>query len=162
MLALGGAMVAFPEGAFKVVVLIIGAGLIAMGVKNLFYYFTMAMHMVGGKLSLYKGIILVDFGILTCSLSDVPQIYVVLYLAVLHAFSGLVEILRALEAKRYGGRSWRMKLGHGIVNVAICLICIVKFKQPDISVIIYGLGLAYSGLVTVVSSFKKTTLVYIQ
>jgi uncharacterized membrane protein HdeD (DUF308 family) len=156
------ALLAVPGGGYVYVILLIGFGLLASGIGTLFYYFTMTRFMVGGKLTLYKGVILTDFAILTLSLADVPKMYIVLYLSALHGFTGLVEILRALEARRWGGRSFRLKLAHGILNVTICVACIVLIKKSNIAVLLYAVGLFYSGIMTVISAFRRGTLVFVR
>jgi uncharacterized membrane protein HdeD (DUF308 family) len=161
-IGLGIAMIKFPNDAYMLVIGLIGLGLLASGVGTLFYYFTMAMFMVGGKVTLYKGVILTDFAILTLSLTDVPRGYVLTYLIALHVFSGLVEILRALEARRYGGRSWRLKLGHGLVNIGVCAICMIYLRNANTVVIIYGLGLVYSGIMKFISSLRTSTIIFIR
>ncbi len=159
---LGAAMAKFPNEAYVYLVLLLGVGLLVYGISTLIYYFTMAMFMVEGKTMLYKGVIVTDFAILTLSLADVPRGYVMFYLVVLHAFSGLVEILRAFEAKRYGGRSWRIKLGHGLVNVGICVFCLMNLKNPNTVVIIYSLGLVYSGIMQFISAIRSNTFVFVR
>ena len=158
----GISMVKLPNDSYVVVALFLGVGLLIYGISTLIYYFTMAMFMVEGKTILYKGVIITDFAILTLSLADVPKIYVMIYLIALHAFSGLVEILRALEAKRFGGRNWRMKMGHGLVNLGICVFCLMNLKDPNTVVIIYGIGLIYSGLMRLLSALRRSTFVFIR
>ncbi|MCR5338530.1 MAG: hypothetical protein K6E75_08225, partial [Lachnospiraceae bacterium] len=88
-----------PREGYYVVIGILSLVYTVKGINTIIYYFTMARFMVGGKNSLYMGIILLDFGVLTGTLNDVPHYYVLLYLIAIHAFSGVVEILRAFEAK---------------------------------------------------------------
>lgn len=152
----------FPEDSFLLVVLVLSAGLLISGVSTLIYYFTMARFMVGGKMMLYKGVIIFDFGVLTASLADLPRTYVLLYLVAIHAFSGFVEILRVMEVRRYGGKNWRLKLGHGIINLVMCILCLVYIKNTNTVIVIYALGILYSGILTFITAFRKTALVYIQ
>ena len=69
------------DGCF-LVMLILAFSLIIRGIAELIYYVTMARHMVGGKLILFIGVVLVDFGIFTISLADESKVVVVLYLPV--------------------------------------------------------------------------------
>ena len=62
MLAGGIAVVCQPEIGVMFIVLIVVVTTILKGVGSLLYYVSMARHMVGGKLQLYKGIILLDVG----------------------------------------------------------------------------------------------------
>ena len=151
-----------PEDGYLLMLGIIALWLTLYGAKILVYFFTMAQFMVGGKKLLFKGLIFFDFGIFTTSLTMVPRIYVLLYLALLHAFSGLVKILRALEALRYGAKSWKLKMGHGLLNIFITASCFYFYKNANAVVIIYSMGLIYSAILSVISALRKTTMVYIQ
>ncbi|MCR4832974.1 MAG: hypothetical protein K5900_05315 [Butyrivibrio sp.] len=161
-LYLAALMMLAPDEGYPVVLIFISLGLMFYGIRSLIYYFTMARFMVGGRMILYRAIVMLDFGYLTATLSDIPRIYVLIYLIVIHAFSALVEILRAGEDKRYGARSWKLKLSHGIVNLIIALVCIVFIGKHNTAVYMYSLGLMYSAIVRIVSAFRKTTFIYIQ
>ena len=154
-------MVYETEFGYPFILLILGVSLELAGIRELIYYFSMARHMVGGNMMLIKGVILLDFGALTVSLTDVPSGYVILYLLGIHVFSGIVEVLRAFEAKRYGG-SWKLKFFHGILNMAIVLICVVNFNRPEIAVYVYASGLVYSAILRVITAFRRTAVVSIQ
>ncbi len=155
-------MLLLKRDAYVIVLLMVTLGFLTSGVSFLIYYFTMSRYMVGGKITLYKGIILMDFAMLTLSLTDVPKRYVLFYLAVIHAFSGMVEMLRAREAGSYKAKSWRLKFMHGLVNIALAVSCIIFIKKTNTAVIIYSIGLVYSGIVRILTSFRKTSFIYIQ
>ena len=151
-----------PSDGYDVIILILAVWLMIRGIRTLVYYFSMARFMVGGRSQLYSGVILLDFGILTATLTDVPHYYVLLYLIMMHAFSGLIEVLRALEAKRYGAPSWRLKLSHGILNLLVTVASLIFMKYLATAVIVYGIGLIYSSVMRIISACRKTKLVYIQ
>ena len=150
-----------PKEGFYVVIAILSIGLTVIGVKEIVYFFTMAIHMVGGKRSLYRGVIILEIGLFTMSLYDVPRIFVLLYLVAIHAFSGGVDVLRAFEAKK-NGSSYRLKLSHGIMDLLIAASCLVFMRYGNTATYIYAFGLVYSSVVRIISSFKKTAIVYIQ
>jgi uncharacterized membrane protein HdeD (DUF308 family) len=162
VLVAGIAMIAYPNDSYVFVILFLSLGLLITGIGRLTYYFTMTRYMVGGKESLYRGIIFLDFALFTMSLSDVPKVYVLMYLALVHAFSGLVDILRAVEAKRYSSKNWRLKLFHGILNVVVAASCFIFINNPNTAGLVYGLGLVYSGLLRIASAFRRTTFIYIR
>ena len=155
-------MMLAPSEGYAVIILIIGVVYTLRGLSTVIYYFMMARFMVGGRSSLYAGIIMLDFGILTCSLTDVPHYYIFVYLIAIHGFSGIVEVLRSLEARRAGAGSWRLKMGHGLLNIAITVVCFVYIRQTNVAVFVYSLGLIYSGVLRIISSMRKTKMVYIQ
>ena len=154
-----------PEEGYFIVPLILSISLIFSGVRSLLYYFLMARHMVGGKAMFYQGLIILDLGMFTYTLVDIPLIYVILYLLACHAFSGAVDIMRALEAKRIHAPSWRLSMTSGALNVVIALLaffCGVIMRSTEIVVYIYSAGLIYSACVRIATAFRKTAIVYIQ
>ncbi len=155
-------MFSYPDNSYLLILLFLGMGFLVTGIGTLVYFFTMARYMVGGKAILYKGVILVDFAVLTLSLTDVPKVYILIYLAVIHGFSGIVEILRAGETRRSGSRNFKLKLFHGILNIAMALCCIIFVNKTNTAVFVYCLGLFYSGMIRVITAFRRTTFVYIQ
>ena len=155
-------MMAKPLEGYRIVVVFLSLYFAFMGLKHLVNFFTLARFMVGGRLILFEGVVLLDFGLLSASLTDVPRGYIMLYLIAVHAFSGVVEILRAREAKSYGSGRWRFKITHGIVNILMAIACIAYIKKPAAVVVIYAMGLAYSALMWIISGLRKNTMIYIQ
>ena len=68
------------EDGFKLVCMLMSLSLILFGVRNLLFYFTMARHMVDGRGSLYIGVIVLDFGVFTLSVSQNQSLFIVFYL----------------------------------------------------------------------------------
>ena len=163
-LACGIIMLASPNSGYYIVALILSISLLYFGVRMLIYYLTMARYMVGGKLILFLSLIVLDFGLFTVTLSDVPPMYIVLYLLAVHAFGGLVDILRGREARRYDSPEWKKHMIFGIVNIAIAFVALgygIFSNSPDVVVVIYGLGLIYSAFGRIVAAFSRTEIVYI-
>lgn len=161
-LIIAAVMLIVGSDSYVIVLLLLTLSLSIAGLKTLIYYFTMAKYMVGGRLVLYKGVILMDFAFLTFSFADIPKVYILIYLAMVHAFQGLVEILRAKEAHLYGAKSWWKNLAHGIVSITLTICCIIFIRNQNTAVIIYSLGLMYTAITYIAAGFRKTTLVYIQ
>lgn len=155
-------MIRDPDSGYSVAVLILTVSLVLYGLKQIIYYFTMAIRLVGGKMVLYKGIILLDLGLFTLMLSDMPRMYVVLYLLACHLFSGVVDVLRALEAKKLEAPSWKRNFTLGLINIIIAVACLFFMKSNRILMYVYGCGLIYSAIVRIVSAFRRTAIVYVQ
>lgn len=158
-------MALVPGDGLKIALGILGISLFVMGIRYIVYYRTMARHMIGGRSILIIGVILLDFSLLTASMQNVPLAYIVVYLLGIYAFSGVIDILGAFEAKGYGATSWRFKLATGIINVLIALaalLCGLILRSHDDVVYIYCAGLFYSGLTRIITAFRKTAIVYIQ
>ena len=159
---LGLIMLIMPEYGTRIVLLTIGYYLIIIGYKNIWYYFGMARFMVDGRLALIQGVIMIDFGFLANSLTDVPRIYIIIYLMIIHTFSGILEILRALEEKKYGSKSWRLKLCHGIVNLTIVILCVIFIQNNSTAVIIFASGVIYSAIIRIITGFRRSSFLFVQ
>ena len=144
------------------VIIVLAIGLAVRGIKDIVFYFTMARHMVGGKMILFQGVVILDFAVFAGSLTNVPKIYILLYLLWIHAFSGAIEILRAIEAKRTVDGPWRMKFGHGMVNLLLALSSLIYIRHINTAVLIYCLGLIYSALIRIISAFRRTAFMVIE
>ena len=157
----GSLMVITPRDGYYVVVFFLSIYLIIYGLRQLILYIRLARFMVGGKLMLVRGVMILDFGYLSLSLADVPRGYVLVYLLAINAFSGIVGIMRALEARRYSGRSWRRRFFLGVANIIIAIACLFIVRSLDVVCIIYGLGLISSGIVRISLAFKSNRDIYI-
>ena len=163
MFAVGIYLVLNPsDDAYMFVVSILSIGLAIAGIKDIVFYFTMARNMVGGRMILIQGVIILDFAMITGSLASVPKIYILLYLIGVHAFSGVVEVLRAMEARRTVDGPWKLKFSHGIVNFLLAIACLVFIRHSNTALIIYSIGLMYSAVIRLFSAFAKTTFVVIE
>jgi uncharacterized membrane protein HdeD (DUF308 family) len=158
MIIVAAVMMEYADKSYMAILVFIGWGFMVSGIGSMFYYFNMARFMVGGRRALYIGVILMDFGIITMSLSDVPGMYVLLYLAILHAFTGVIEILRARETMKNGSKHYKLKLSHGIIDVVLAILCIIFLKDTKLAVYIYSFGLVYSGIMYVISGFRRTAM----
>lgn len=147
---------------YLIVIYALAFGLAIKGAKDIAFYFTMAKHMVGGKMILIQGVIILDFALLTLSLASVPKIYMLLYLVGIKAFTGVVETLRALESRRTVEGPWKLKLLHGTVDFALALLCVCYVNDIDVAIVIYGIGLIYSGLLRIIDAFRRTAFIVIE
>ena len=162
MLISAAVLILFPEGGCVYIMLFLAASLILRGISELVYYFTMARYMVGGKLILFIGAVFFDFGFFTLSLSDESKLFVLAYLLGFHAFAGLVNVLRALEAKRYKSASWRINMAQGVASILTVLICMIFSHNETLLVYCYCAGMIYSAALRIYSVFRRTAVVYIQ
>ena len=164
MLLVAGLMFRFPKDGLSIAAGLLSLTMLLSGVQTLLYYVSMARHMVGGRMQLYQGVILLDMGMFTLSLVDEPRLYIILYLLGIHAFAGLVDILRGLEARRNGGPNWRWKTAYGGINLAIGVLALgCAFFQGSVRMVtmLYAGGLVYAALLQITSLFRRTAIVYI-
>lgn len=162
MLFFAAVMINLPEFGYGLVMLLLSVSLLLYGARYLVYYFTMARFMVGGKASLYLGIILFDLGMFSMTLTTIPKTYVIMYLAGANLIAGGIDILSAVDAKKTGSPSWRMKLAGGVVCVAAAVTCVLCGDNQKMMVYIYCFGLVNSAVFKIISAFRKTAIVYIQ
>ncbi|MCR5094028.1 MAG: hypothetical protein K6B72_08650 [Lachnospiraceae bacterium] len=163
MIAVALFLILYPsDETYMVIVLILSLGLAIAGIKDVIFYFTMARHMIGGKMILIQGVIILDFALLTGSLTNVPKIYILLYLIGIHAFSGVVEVLRAMESKKSVEGPWKLKFSHGIINFLLAVACLIFIRRANTALLIYSLGLIYSAVVRIFSAFRRTSFILIE
>ena len=110
---------------------------------------------------LYLAVIVLDFGVFVMMLTSVQKTYLILYLVVVYAFSGVVDILRAMEAKKYQAPTWKFSLISGILCVVVAIACIVFIHSTKVIMILFSAGLIYSAIVRIVTALRKTEMVYI-
>lgn len=160
MLCLSVLLIIWGEKAYPLILGIYCLVLEVAGLRMIWYYMRMARFMVGGLTILYRGILAFDFGLFAGSLAFVPSIYVLLYLCGTMAFSGIVDLLRAREAKGVQGH-YKLKTFQGIVIIIIALLCIFFMRQQEMVVDIYAIGLVFSAIMRIVNAFRTAPIIVI-
>lgn len=158
-------LLVLPEDYYSILAFIISIMLIVYGLRQLIYYLKMARHMVGGKIILYKAIIILDLGLFTSSLYDDHSVTILIYLLAIYAFTGFVDILRAFEAKNTGSKTWKRKLIFGIIMVVFALVLVVLgMIMQDVPILVIGfcISLVFIAARKFSAAFRKTAIVYIQ
>lgn len=154
-----------PKDSYGVITLIISFILLFYGIHQVIFYLRMARHMVGGKTILYEAIIILDLGLFTYSLFDDNSVTILIFLLIIYAFTGFVDILRAFEEKKNGSRLWIRKIITGLSMVIFALaLVIIGLVMKNTIILKYGfcLSVAYAGVRRIINAFKKTAIVYIQ
>ena len=166
MMILCAALLLFlKENGYLLVILLLSITLIVYGVRTLIFYFTMARHMVDGRAIFFKGVLVLDFGLFTLSISRNYSILIVFYLLFVHAFSGVIGILQALEEKRFQAGSWRLSMIQGVISIAFAAAAVIfGFFLGDMQDLTrtYAAGLVWSAVSQLIMAFRKTSIVYIQ
>ena len=161
MMILSAALILFiPDLGYPLIAMMIWLSVSVSALRQLVYYFSMARHMVGGRIVLYRALILCDLAAFTGALTSIPRSYLMVYLTVLFGFTGLVDQLRALEARRTGG-PWRFSTFHGGVNILLAVLCLLFFRTGRLVEIIYCISLVPSAALRLVSAFRRTAVIYI-
>ncbi|MBQ8945233.1 MAG: hypothetical protein IJ058_00310 [Lachnospiraceae bacterium] len=155
-------MVVDTEFGYLTATVILSATLMLYGIRHLSFYISMGRSMVGGQQMLYVGIVMLDLGLFTLSIVDVPKFYVMLYLLLGNAFTGLIGIMRGLEARKINAPSWKIKVAEGIFFMIVSIGCGVFVRSMSILVYVYCAQLVYSAIMRIVSALRRTEIVYIQ
>lgn len=161
MILIGMEMLIFWEKAYMIIIGVFSLTLEIMGISKIIFYFSMARYMVGGRNILFRGILFFDFGIFTGSLVWVPKGYVLVYLAGTLAFSGVVNIIGASEAKRIES-SWRFKTFQGIVKILFAISCLIFLRSEVRVVDICAIGFILSALMSIASTFRRHQVITIE
>ena len=165
MIAAGAWLFYDPDVGLKAVAVVLSISCTLRGFQILLYYLTMARHMVSGKVLLYRGMIFLDVGLFTTAMINNAKIYIVLYLAVLHGFYGIVDILRSRERKNVGNPDWKWAAVSGLTSLLIAVVVVIEGLYNNsgrVVVYIYAGGLIYSACMRIAGAFRKTDIVYIQ
>ena len=148
----------------KLILLVIQTTMSLRGLQSIVYYLSMGRHMVGGRNVLYRGMIFLDLGILAGTIFEHPAIYTLVYISLLHVFTGAVSVLRANESRKIGA-PWKLKMAYGIANILLAVAVVtsgIVSNQLRVAFWIYGIGIIYSSILRLITSFRKTEIVYIQ
>ena len=160
------AMILFtiPVEGIYIVIIIVGFSLMIKGIGTIWFYIQMARSMVGGRMTLYRGIITLDLGLFIMTLAGQQGVYLILCTTAINAVAGIFSILRANEARKIGSRQWLISLGHGLLLIALMVIVIVSWivqDEPILATYVYAFSLILSALKLITDSFKKTAIAYI-
>ncbi|MDO4804881.1 MAG: DUF308 domain-containing protein [Lachnospiraceae bacterium] len=162
-MVLFGVIMMFPsEEGYKTVLNILEFALIISGIKHLHFYFTMARYMVGGIYIFFKGIFILDAGLFAFNLDDVPKQYAMLYLIGGLAIAGVIGIMHAMEVRKLESGKWKSLLAQGIIQISVAIVCLFFLGDQDMLTLVYGLGLLHSGIMRIMTSFRKTAIVYVK
>ncbi|MBO7451593.1 MAG: DUF308 domain-containing protein [Clostridiales bacterium] len=151
-----------PEDAFWLASFVIAFILLVKGIIHIFYYLSMAHHMVGGKIILFYGIFMFDLGVFAVSISDKSRWIIIIYLIAGHLIAGGIETVKAIRSMKEGHTNWKFDITRGIINILIAGVCILCIDSANMLILIFSVSMIYIAIVEIVSAFKKTAVVYIQ
>ena len=149
------------EQAYLLIIVVLAIALFVYSIRMLVYYFKMARFMVGGKEILIRGILFLDLFIFIGSLSTVPTTYVLLYMVGMLAFSGVVDIMNAMDLKKMQGQ-WKLQILRGAICVIGAIVCIVKMNTPSTVVAIFCFMLFYNAMMRIINAVRPSEIISIQ
>lgn len=154
-------MLMVPDLGYVLATCILGMVLIISGIRQLIYFFSMGIHMVGGKIILYRALITLDIGSFTISIHGTGQRYVLFYLTVYYLFAGVISIFRAVESRKLEAGSWKMKLMGGLFHMMIAAVCLVNNNSESVMLDVLCFALVISAVTRIMMAFKKSAIIYI-
>ena len=156
------ALVLFLEPTYgpPVILTILGIALIIEGIRTLVFYLTMARHMVDGKKTFYRGILILDLGVLLLAGYQGSERLALLYMLTLFAVAGVINLIRAFESVKQGA-PWKYRMLSGLIALAILFAGLAMKRNPNTMVYIFCIGLLYLGITSIASVFRKTAVIYI-
>jgi uncharacterized membrane protein HdeD (DUF308 family) len=137
------------------IAIITGFGFLIFGIRTLGAYFLKFRHMVGGRSQFYIGILSMDLGLVVISTSHGSPYLLLLYLMGFRLITGGIDIARAMESKK-NKAPWKMKMVSGIMSMATVVLGIVLFRDPEVVVDIYCIGLIISAAEHLLTAIRKT------
>ena len=165
LIALAFLLALIPENNLQLVAFIISLSLLIYGARLMWYYFSMARHMVGGKATLYQGVIVLDIALFSFSFMTISPHAVAVYLMLIFAVSGGIDILRSVESKKTGVSSWKWRFIVGCIRIVAAIGLLIAgafFHSVRILVIGFCADLVYMGIVRIVRALRRTAIIYIQ
>lgn len=151
-----------PDAAFILIVVFLSLVLTFKGLKFLIYYLTHAQHMVGGKWLMLVGLVLLDLGGLAMVLIEQAPSIMIIYVAGVHFVYAVLDIARTVSNKGDGNTGWKIDLAQGIGNLILAALCLIFINHVEIPVFIYCAGVIYSAILKIITSCKRTAIVYVQ
>lgn len=155
-------MLVFPGIGYYMATVILGVALLINGIKQFVYFISMGIHMVGGKIILYRTLITLDLSFFILSIRGIGQRYMMVYFIIYYFFAGVITIFRAYESCKAEAAFWKWKLITGIIKVTVSIMCIINNNSEDIMLYLMCFGLIVSAITRIGKALKKTAIIYIQ
>lgn len=154
-------MFVVPDLGYILATLIFGSVLLMSGLKQLIYYLGMGIHMVGGRVILYRALITMDIGLFAITIHGTGQRYIMFFFVLYYAFAGIVSIFRAMEARSVEAAFWKINLLEGIYDLVIVIICLINNNSAGTMLDILCLSLVISSVTRIVIALRKSAIIYI-
>lgn len=155
-------MLLFPGTGYYMATLILGVALLISGIKQFLYFFSMGIHMIGGKVILYRALITIDLSFFILSIKGIGQRYMMVYFIIYYLFAGMIIMFRAYESRKAAAGFWKWKLVNGIIKVTVAILCIIYNNSEDVMLYLMCFGLIISAVTRIGMALKKTAIIYIQ
>ena len=164
MLAAAVLFAIYPGETYQVVLFLLTLSLLLHGIHQLIYYFSLCRYKTGSIETLYKGIFFMDAGLfaLNINMGRAPRIMGILYLIITVFVSGVVDVLRANEARKLEMGRWKYQFFYGALQIVISCTGLFFLNSVRLMTYIYCLGLINTAISRIITAFRKTAIVYVE
>jgi len=145
-----------PELGLYIALFFFTAVIFIFSIRTIVYYIRLARHMVGGQIILFIGIFTFCVAAYAVNIQNAPVKTISVIMIVMFTFTGVIDLLRAREAKRGGAGSWKFSMASAIVEIILAVACqVFHAANTDVTGIIFGIALLYSGVSRIISALRK-------
>ncbi len=145
----GVLLLVFPDVSVSVVGVAAAVMLIAFGLTKLTGFFSKDLYRLAFQYDLASGILLLALGVLLMMSPNRAMSFLCLILGIAVAVDGWFKVQMALDARRFGLRSWWLILTTGVLTGLIGLV--VAFRpaaSAEVLMMLMGVSLLAEGLMT--------------
>lgn len=144
---LGIVLLAARDLSVSVLGVLVGAMLIAFGIVKLIGYFSRDLYRLAFQFDLALGIFLAVLGLIILLNSTRAMTFLCLMLGIAIMADGLFKLQTALDARRFGLRSWGLILAFALLTGAIGgLLAARPAESVRTLMILFGLSVLFEGL----------------
>lgn len=144
---LGLLMILRPNLSGSVIGIVAGCMLIAFGIVKLVGYFSRDLYSLAFQFDMAFGILLMALGAILIAHADRAMIYLCLVLGISIMADGLFKLQTALDARRFGLKSWWLILTLGILAGLIGIVAAFHPAQSaTVLVVLLGVSMLAEGM----------------
>ena len=157
--ALGITLILSPRRSLDAALTILGIALLAGGVIAVGYYFFTRHKASEGQQPMFialAGCVAVVAGLVVILAPNLLTQVFRFVAGILVAFSGILNLVKALEARKEGKKGWQILLALSIIAIAMgILVFINPFRAESTLVILVGAVLIYNGILGIVTAIRE-------
>ena len=145
-----------PEIGIYIALAVFSVVFLVYSIRMIVYYIRLARHMVGGQIVVFLGIFAFCCALYALNINNAPRKTITVILVIILIFTGIVDLLRAREAKNGGAGSWKFSMASAVIGIILAVTCLIfSSGNPDVTGIIFGITLCYSGVSRIIASLRK-------
>lgn len=142
-------LIAKPDLSLSLIGIIVGVVLIAFGIIKLIGYFSKDLYRLAFQFDLAFGILLIVLSIAILIRPENMMSFLCVILGVAILADGLFKIQTALDARRFGLRTWWLILSLAIIAGVIGIVLVLRpAESAQILTILLGIALLAEGILS--------------